>query len=140
MYRGPVRGPHALVVGVKGHPVPPQVGHVEPFGMPDVCLEPHVFVLSAYVLLQQVAGATAVTSRRSFQLSHRLRLRTSCLEGQERCHCSWVMDMLYRWETIIIILFVIRKHFHSEAHEIHCNTYVFKIFIISLNVHVKMKC
>ena len=80
MYRGPVCGPDALVVGVEGDPVPPHVCHVEALGVPDVCLEPHVFVLSAHVLLQQVAGATAVTSRRALQLSHSLRLWAPCLQ------------------------------------------------------------
>ena len=34
----------------------------------------------------------------------------------------------------------IRNFFHSEVLKIHCNTYIFKIFIISLNVQVKTKC
>ena len=46
---------------------------------------------------------------------------------------------------IIIVIFIfkaqyIRKNFRSEMHKIHCNTYIFKIFIISLNLHVKTKC
>ena len=34
----------------------------------------------------------------------------------------------------------ILNNFCSEVHKIPCNTHIFKIFIISLNVHVKMKC
>ena len=46
--------------------------------------------------------------------------------------------------AIIIIIFIckapyIRNFVRSEAHKIHCNTYIFKIFIISLNFHVKTK-
>ena len=46
---------------------------------------------------------------------------------------------------IIIIMFIckapyIQNNFLSEAHKIHCSTYIFKIFIISLNLHVKTKC
>ena len=51
-----------------------------------------------------------------------------------------------RWVIIIIIIIFIckasyiRNKFRSEAHEIHCDTYIFKIIIYSLNLHVKTKC
>ena len=75
------------------------------------------------------------------------------------CVCSihdllalWRNDRLYAFmcrvfgsnNNLIIIIFFyckapyIRKNVRSEAHKIHCNTYIFKIFIISLNLHVKM--
>ena len=46
---------------------------------------------------------------------------------------------------IIIIFFICKasyiwKNIRSEAHKIQWNTYIFKIFIISLNLHVKTKC
>ena len=43
-------------------------------------------------------------------------------------------------KTIICKAPYIRKKFCSEAHKIHCNTHIFKIFIISLNLHIKTKC
>ena len=43
-------------------------------------------------------------------------------------------------KTIICKALYIRKKFRSEAHKKHCNTHIFKIFIISLNLHIKTKC
>uniref|UniRef100_A0A6B0V0R3 Putative secreted protein n=1 Tax=Ixodes ricinus TaxID=34613 RepID=A0A6B0V0R3_IXORI len=68
-----VRRPDALVARVEGHPVAPQVGHLEALGVPHVCLQPHVAALAACVLGQQVARTPAVLATRPLPLG-RVRL------------------------------------------------------------------
>ena len=61
-------------------------------------------------------------------------------------NCYMDIDCFYVFYTLIILIIIfickapyIRKYSRTEEHKIHCDAYILKIFIISLNLHVKTK-